>query len=65
VRLFHLKLQVDGGVLYNALGIPIKAGLLYPFFGVMLSPMIAGAANGSFFNKQRMVIKYVQKAYFR
>jgi len=29
---------------YNALGIPIAAGLLYPFFGVLLSPMIAGAA---------------------
>ena len=30
--------------IYNALGIPIAAGLLYPFFGVLLSPMIAGAA---------------------
>ena len=30
--------------LYNALGIPIAAGLLYPFFGLLLSPMIAGAA---------------------
>ena len=30
--------------LYNALGIPIAAGLLYPWFGVLLSPMIAGAA---------------------
>lgn len=29
---------------YNALGIPIAAGLLYPFFGVLLSPMIAAAA---------------------
>lgn len=29
---------------YNALGIPIAAGLLYPFFGVLLSPIIAGAA---------------------
>lgn len=29
---------------YNALGIPIAAGLLYPFFGILLSPVIAGAA---------------------
>ncbi|TWU38948.1 Silver exporting P-type ATPase [Novipirellula aureliae] len=30
--------------LYNSLGIPIAAGLLYPFFGILLSPMIAAAA---------------------
>jgi Cu+-exporting ATPase len=30
--------------IYNALGIPVAAGLLYPFFGILLSPMIAGAA---------------------
>jgi P-type Cu+ transporter len=29
---------------YNMLGVPIAAGLLYPFFGVLLSPMIASAA---------------------
>ncbi len=30
--------------IYNALGVPIAAGVLYPFFGVLLSPMIAAAA---------------------
>jgi P-type Cu+ transporter len=29
---------------YNALGVPIAAGLLYPLFGLLLSPMIAAAA---------------------
>ena len=30
--------------IYNALGIPIAAGVLYPFLGILLSPMIAAAA---------------------
>jgi Cu+-exporting ATPase len=29
---------------YNALGIPIAAGVLYPMFGLLLSPMVAAAA---------------------
>ena len=29
---------------YNALGVPIAAGVLYPFMGVLLSPMLAAAA---------------------
>jgi Cu+-exporting ATPase len=29
---------------YNSLGVPIAAGLLYPFTGLLLSPMIAAAA---------------------
>ena len=30
--------------IYNAAGIPVAAGLLYPLFGILLSPMIAAAA---------------------
>ncbi|TWT29804.1 Silver exporting P-type ATPase [Thalassoglobus neptunius] len=30
--------------IYNVLGVPIAAGVLYPFFGILLSPMIAAAA---------------------
>jgi len=30
--------------IYNAVGIPVAAGALYPFFGLLLSPVIAGAA---------------------
>jgi Cu+-exporting ATPase len=30
--------------IYNALGVPVAAGVLYPFFGVLLSPMIAAVA---------------------
>jgi Cu+-exporting ATPase len=29
---------------YNSLGVPIAAGVLYPFFGLLLSPILASAA---------------------
>ncbi len=29
---------------YNVIGIPVAAGLLYPFFGILLNPMLASAA---------------------
>ncbi len=33
-----------GAFIYNTLGIPVAMGLLFPFFGLLLSPLIAGAA---------------------
>jgi Cu+-exporting ATPase len=42
---FHnIRQNLVGAFIYNVLGIPIAAGLLYPTFGILLSPMIAGAA---------------------
>ncbi|MBA8736116.1 copper-transporting P-type ATPase [Chromobacterium violaceum] len=40
----NMKQNLLFALLYNALGIPIAAGLLYPFFGILLSPMIAALA---------------------
>ncbi|MCE9612588.1 MAG: copper-translocating P-type ATPase [Chthoniobacter sp.] len=40
----NIRQNLAFAFLYNALGIPIAAGLLYPFFGILLSPMLAGAA---------------------
>ena len=40
----NIKQNLLGAFFYNTLSIPVAAGLLYPFFGVLLNPMIAGAA---------------------
>jgi P-type Cu+ transporter len=40
----NIKQNLFGAFFYNVLGIPVAAGLLYPFFGILLSPIIAGAA---------------------
>lgn len=40
----NIKENLFFAFIYNALGIPVAAGLLYPFFGILLSPMIAAAA---------------------
>lgn len=40
----NIKQNLLGAFIYNTLGIPIAAGILYPLIGTLLNPMIAGAA---------------------
>ena len=40
----NIKQNLFGAFIYNSLGIPIAAGILYPAFGILLNPVIAGAA---------------------
>ncbi len=40
----NIKQNLFGAFVFNALGIPIAAGVLYPFIGMLLNPMIAGGA---------------------
>jgi Cu+-exporting ATPase len=42
--MLNIRQNLFFAFLYNALGIPIAAGALYPFFGLLLSPILAGAA---------------------
>lgn len=40
----NIKQNLFFAFVYNSLGVPIAAGVLYPFFGLLLSPVIAAAA---------------------
>jgi len=40
----NIKQNLFGSLFYNSLGIPIAAGILYPFLGILLNPIIAAAA---------------------
>lgn len=40
----NIKQNLVGAFMYNVAGIPIAAGVLFPFFGILLNPVVAGAA---------------------
>jgi Cu+-exporting ATPase len=40
----NIKQNLFWAFIYNSIGVPIAAGVLYPFFGILLSPIIAAAA---------------------
>ncbi|WP_371373428.1 heavy metal translocating P-type ATPase [Thalassotalea aquiviva] len=40
----NIKQNLFGAFIYNVAGIPIAAGVLYPIFGILLNPIVAGAA---------------------
>jgi Cu+-exporting ATPase len=40
----NIKQNLFGAFIYNSLGVPVAAGILYPVIGVLLNPVIAGAA---------------------
>ena len=40
----NIKQNLFFAFVYNSIGVPIAAGVLYPFFDLLLSPMIAAAA---------------------
>ncbi len=40
----NIKQNLFGAFFYNGIGLPIAGGLLFPFFGILLSPLLAGAA---------------------
>jgi Cu+-exporting ATPase len=42
--LSNIRQNLFGAFVYNTAGVPVAAGILYPFFGILLSPVIAGAA---------------------
>jgi Cu+-exporting ATPase len=40
----NIRQNLFFALIYNALGVPVAAGVLYPVFGLLLSPMLASAA---------------------
>lgn len=59
----NVKQNLFWALIYNALGIPVAAGILYPFFGITLNPMIAAAAMS--FSSVSVVLNALRLNFFR
>lgn len=40
----NIRQNLFFAMIYNAVGVPVAAGILYPFFGILISPVFAAAA---------------------
>ncbi len=62
----NIKQNLFFAFVYNSLGVPIAAGVLYPWFGILLSPMIAAAAMSfSSVSKDREGFEILREAGYR
>ncbi len=52
ITMKNIRQNLFFAFIYNALGVPVAAGLLYPVYGILLSPVIAAAFHGSFFRQR-------------
>ena len=59
----NLRQNLVGAFGYNVLGIPVAMGVLYPFIGLLLSPLIAAAAMA--FSSVTVVTNAGQRGFFR
>jgi Cu+-exporting ATPase len=59
----NIRQNLVGAFVYNVAGIPVAAGVLYPFTGLLLDPMVAGAAMA--FSSVTVVANANRLRYFR
>ncbi|SUH39038.1 Lead cadmium zinc and mercury transporting ATPase [Salmonella enterica subsp. enterica] len=49
----NMKQNLLGAFIYNSIGIPVAAGILWPFTGTLLNPVVSGRGNGAVFHYRR------------